>query len=119
MQVPVEIDCQNLPVTPAVRNTVDKHVAELERYGRLTGCRVVVKGPGGHHATGGIYEVHVHLTLPGQREVNVSRTTQSDERHEDLNFAIASAFKRARRQLEDVMSRMRGNVKRHEVPGSP
>jgi hypothetical protein len=73
-------------------------VAELERYGRITACRVVVKGPGRHHGTGGLYDVHVHVTLPDQREVNVSHTTQSDERHADLNFAIADAFKRARRQ---------------------
>jgi len=115
MQTPVEIDFQNLAAAPEVREAVEKHVAELDRYGRVTACRVVIRGPGGHHRTGGLYEVHIHLTLPDEREVNVSRTTQSDERHADLNFAIANAFKRARRQLQDEVRRMRGDVKHHEA----
>jgi hypothetical protein len=61
---------------PDVRAPIEKHVAQLERrYGRMTACRVVLKGPGGHHLTGGLYEINIHLALPDGREVSVGRTS--------------------------------------------
>src|SRR5439155_12962980 len=101
MQTPVEIDFQGMAGTPAIQAAIAAHVAELERrYGRVTACRVVLKGPGGHHRTGGLYEVNIRLALPEGREVNIGRTAQADERHSDLTFALNDAFKRARRQLQ-------------------
>jgi cold shock CspA family protein len=80
----------------------------------VTACRVVLKAPGGHHRTGGLYEVNIHLALPGGREVNVGHTAQDDERHSDVTLAINDAFKRARRQLQDQARRLEGQVKVHE-----
>jgi cold shock CspA family protein len=115
MQTPYEIDFQGMAGTPSVEDSIARHVAELEqRYGRATACRVVVKGPGGHHHTGGLYEVHVRLALPDGREVNVERTPPADDRYADLTFAIDNAFKRARRQLQDRVRRLDGAVKQHE-----
>ena len=92
-------------------------VADLEqRFGRVTACRVVLKAPGGHHRTGGLYEVNIRLALPDGREVNVDRTALADERHSDLDFAINDAFKRARRQLQDQVRELQGQVKHHEGP---
>jgi cold shock CspA family protein len=114
MQTPLEIDFQGLPSTPKVRASIEQHVTELEqRYGRIIACRVVVKGPGGHHRIGP-YEINIRLALPDGREVNVARTAQADERHTDLTFAINDAFKRARRRLQDQARRMQGQVKQHE-----
>ena len=49
MQTPVEIDFQDMSARPDVHVSIEKHVADLEqRYGRVTACRVVLKGPGGH-----------------------------------------------------------------------
>ena len=115
MQTPLEIDFQGAARTPSVEDSIARHVAELERrYGRATACRVLVKGPGGHHHTGGLYEVHIRLALPDGREVNVERTPPADERYADLTFAIDNAFKRARRQLQDRVRRLQGQVKEHE-----
>lgn len=98
-----------------VEKVVADHVAQLEeRWGRITACRVVLKGPGLHHRKGGLYEVHIRLALPDGREVNVSRTPTEDERHSDLTFAINDAFKHARRQLQDQVRRTQGDVKQHE-----
>ena len=109
MQTPVEIDFQGMDARPEIRSAIAEHVSELERqYGRATACRVVLKAPGGHHRTGGLYEVNIRMALPNGREVNVDRTAQADERHSDLTFAINDAFKRARRQLQDQVSRMQG-----------
>jgi cold shock CspA family protein len=115
MQTPVEIDFQGMAAVSTVRDAIADRVAQLEqRYGRLTACRVVLKGPGGHHRTGGLYEVNIHLALPNGREVNIGRTAQADERHGDLTFAINDAFKRARRRLQDHARRLQGQVKLHE-----
>jgi cold shock CspA family protein/ribosome-associated translation inhibitor RaiA len=117
MQTPIEIDFQGMDARPDVRTAIAKHVAELEqRCGRVTACRVVLKAPGGHHRTGGLYEINISLALPEGREVNVDRTAQADERHSDLDFAINDAFKRARRQLQDQVRELQGQVKHHEGP---
>jgi cold shock CspA family protein len=115
MQTPIEIDFQGMTGTPEIRAAIAKHVAALEaRYSRVTACRVVLKGPGGHHQTGGLYEVNIRMALPNGREVNVDRTAQADERHSDLTFAINDAFKHARRRLQDQARRLQGRVKQHE-----
>jgi len=115
MQTQPEIEFRDLTATPEVRDAVDKHIAELERRGgRLTACRVVVKAPSQHHRKGGLYEVHIRLALPDGREVNVERTPPADERYADLTFAIDDAFKHARRQLQDQVRRVQGQVKHHE-----
>ena len=118
MQTPVEIDFQGMDADAGAHTAIAKHVDELEqRFGRITACRVVLKAPGGHHRTGGLYEINIRLALPEGREVNVGRTAKADERHSDLTFAINDAFKRARRQLQDNARELQGQVKRHE--GSP
>ncbi len=115
MQTPVQIDFQGMTAGPGRHSSIEEHVGRLEkRFGRLTACRVVVKGPGGHHRTGGLYEVNIRLALPNGREVNVDRTAEADERHADLSFAINDAFKRARRQLQDHARELGGQVKQHE-----
>jgi cold shock CspA family protein/ribosome-associated translation inhibitor RaiA len=117
MQTPVEIDFQGMEARPDIRTAITKHVADLEqRFGRVTAGRVVLKAPGGHHRTGGLYEVNIRLALPDGREVNVDRTAKADERHSDLPFAINDAFKRARRQLQDNARELQGQVKHHEGP---
>lgn len=116
MQTPVHIDFQGLDSSQAVRARIDEHVTELEtRYGRITACRVALKGPGQHHRIGQ-YAVSIRLTLPDGREVNVGRTPFEDERHTNLDFALNDAFKRARRRLQDRVRRMQGKVKLHDGP---
>ncbi len=114
MQTAAEIDIQGIATTSQIRTVIAKHVADLDqRFGRVTACRVVLKAPGGHHRTSGLYEVNIRLALPDGREVNVNRTAPADERHSDLDFAINDAFKRARRQLQDQVRELQGLVKHH------
>jgi len=115
MQTPVQIDFRDMDASAQDRASIEEHVAQLERrYGRVTACRVVVSGPGGHHRTGGLYEVNIHLALPDGRKVDIGRTPPQDERHADLAFAINDAFKHARRRLQDHVRRLQGQVKQHE-----
>jgi cold shock CspA family protein len=115
MQTPVEMEFQDMVANPAVQELVANHMTKLEkRYGRITAGRIVVKGPGQHQQTGGLYDVNIRLALPDGREVNIGRTAKADERHSDLPFAINDAFKRARRRLQDQARRLEGKVKSHE-----
>lgn len=117
MQTPVKIDFQGMDAKPEIQAAIAKHIAQLEdRFGRLTAGRVVLKAPGGHHRTGGLYDINIRLALPEGREVNIGRTPQNDERYSDLNFALNDAFKRARRQLQDQARKLQGQVKQHEGP---
>jgi cold shock CspA family protein len=114
METPVEIDFRNMDVDARLRTAIAEHVSGLEDvFGRITACRVVIKGPGGHHRTGQ-YDVNVRLALPNGREVNVGRTAAADERFNDVDFAVNYAFKRARRRLQDQVRQMQGKVKAHE-----
>jgi cold shock CspA family protein len=115
MQTPAQIELEGVRETPELQASIDQHFAELEnRFGRLTAGRVVVKGPGDHHRTGGQFQVSIRLALPDGREVNVGRTPKQDDRYTDLTFAVDNAFKRARRQLQDRARLMRGQTKQHE-----
>jgi ribosome-associated translation inhibitor RaiA len=114
LQTQPQIEFQGMTATPAIEAVVGQHMAQLEeRWGRVTACRIVVKAPGAHHRTGGLYEVHIHLSLPDGHEVNVTRMSTADERHSDPAFAVDDAFKHARRQLQDQVRRAQGQVKRH------
>ena len=116
MQTQPEIDFQGLKATPAIEAAIGERVAELEdRWGRITACRVTIKAPSQHHRASGLYEIHIHLSLPDGREVNVARTSTADQRHADVTFALNDAFKHARRQLQDRVRRVKGQVKHHEA----
>ncbi|MBP1092651.1 HPF/RaiA family ribosome-associated protein [Bradyrhizobium diazoefficiens] len=115
MQTLARIEFENLMPSPDLQAAIDQHISELEkRYGRATAGRVVVRGPGDRHKTGGQYQVSIRLALPEGREVDVGRTPKEDERYADLTFALDDAFKRARRQLQDQVRVMHGQTKLHE-----
>jgi len=115
MQTSAQIEFEGFQATPELQASIDQHIAELEsRFGRVTAGRVMVRGPGDRHQSGGQYQVSIRLALPDGREVNVGRTPKQDERYADLTFAVDNAFKRARRQLQDRARLMQGQTKQHE-----
>ena len=115
METPAQIELEGIQASPKLQEDIDRHIAELENhFGRITAGRVVVRGPGDRHQTGGQYQVSIRLALPDGREVNIGRTPKKDERYADLTFAVDNAFKRARRQLQDQARVMRGQTKQHE-----
>jgi len=116
METPVEIDFERCEDVALYRARIEDRIAMLEsRFGRITACRVTMRGPGGHHKTGGPFEVTIHLELPGGRQVDIDRSPSRDERYGDPMFAINDSFKRARRVLLDnVRHHLQGKVKHHE-----
>lgn len=116
MQNAVQIDFQGMEPRESLRAVIFEHIAGLEdRFGRITAGRVLLKAPGQHHRSGGLYEVHIKLALPDGREVDVAHTPQNDERYTDVHYALNNAFKRARRQLQDQVRRLQGHVKARDA----
>ena len=107
MQTPLEIDFQGFTPNDRQKAAVEEHIKLFEkRFGRIISGRIVAIGPGGHHHTGGLYEINIRLRLPTGKEVDASRTPHVDERHSDFDFALNDAFKRARRQLQGKVGRL-------------
>lgn len=104
----VQIETHGMVLPTSIREIIDAHVAKIrDRYGRLTACRVVVRAPGAHHKGGEPYAISLHITLPGKREVNVGRVSNTrDPRHSDLAFAVNDAFRRGMAQLQRQTQRL-------------
>ena len=112
MQTPLRITFQNTPSSEAIRRLIEEQADHLEQFfGRLTACHVVFKVPDGNHRSSGLYEVTVHIKMPGGATVDIDRTPGLDERFSDPQFAVGDAFRRARRRLQDRAKVMRQEVK--------
>ena len=112
MQTPLRITFQNTPSSEAIRRLIEEQADHLEQFfGRLTACHVVFKVPDGNHRSSGLYEVTVHIKMPGGSTVDIDRTPGLDERFSDPQFAVGDAFRRARRRLQDRAKVMRQEVK--------
>ncbi|UCF68650.1 MAG: HPF/RaiA family ribosome-associated protein [Acidobacteriota bacterium] len=108
MLLPLTVTKRDVEIPESVEVLIEERALKLERYfPRITGCRIVVEGPGNRHRTGGTYKVKIDLTVPG-RELVINM-----QEHEELLVAIREAFEAARRQLEDYARLQRGSVKQH------
>ena len=117
MQTLLKVDFHGTESNEVLQSKIVEHVGALEHlYGRLTACHVSVEAPGHRQRKGGLFHVRIRASLPDGREVNVGTTSRADHRHADVLFAINDAFRRARRQLQDRVREMRGQVKAHEAP---
>ncbi|MFI5032866.1 MAG: HPF/RaiA family ribosome-associated protein [Reyranellales bacterium] len=109
METPLKISFQGSDTSEALNALIGEHVEALEKvYGRMTACHVMVQVPDRHS---GLFAVHIHAALPGGADVNIDHTPTADERFHDPQFAVNDAFRRAKRQLTDHVSRRRGDVK--------
>lgn len=115
MALPLEITFRHMDPSDALRQNIEKHAERLERFaGDILSCDVVVEAVDHRHRKGNLYNVHVHLTLPGAT-LDAGRTKPDDHSHEDPYVAARDAFDVMRRRLEDFL-RKRGDVKRAEAP---
>jgi cold shock CspA family protein/ribosome-associated translation inhibitor RaiA len=115
MEVPVNITCHNLDRSEWIEEDVRNHLAKLEEYyDRITACQVVVEAPHRHHRHGNLYRVRLVMSV-SNRELVVDHDRGDRPEHADLHVAIRDAFHALRRQLEDYVRELRGDVKSHEV----
>lgn len=107
MKTPLRITFQGLDPSPALEERIQAKMAKLERLSdRITSCHVVVERPAAHRHKGGVYEIRIHLELPGAH-IDVARDPGLDHAHEDVGVALRDAFDRATRMLESHLERQR------------
>lgn len=110
------ISFEHVEHDPAAEAHILERIDRLERiFDRIVGCRVVVTLPHKRHETGNIFEVHVHIDIPGH-DIFVGRELEGDESHANLQIAIGAAFDAAERQLKEHVERMRDDVKHPPRP---
>ena len=114
MPTPTQVTFRDMPVSDAVEARCWKEAKKLERYfDRIVGCHVTIAESHRRHRRGNLFEVRINLFVPG-RELVVNREPTEHHVDEDIEVAIRDAFDRMRRQLQDHVRKMRGQVKKHE-----
>jgi cold shock CspA family protein len=114
METRLQISYERLGASDYVKRRIEREVARLEKtFGRITSCRVAIEGPGHRQQKGGLYQVRVHLELPGDMEVSATRNPPQAQAHEDAYVAIRDAFKALRRRLRETVRA------RREAPQRP
>jgi ribosome-associated translation inhibitor RaiA len=120
IEFPLEIVIRDIPRTDGLENRIREKVAKLAAlFPRITRARVVVESPAHHHHNkGAVYQCHIELGVPGP-EIVVTRESERDQQHADLNVALRDAFDAARRQLQDRLDKWRNHppVAKGELPG--
>lgn len=113
MQTPLQITFRHMEPSDALDARIREEVAKLETvYDRITRCHVTVDLPHKHQRQGKHFTIRVELSIPHDTIV-IARDPSDDTTSEDPYAAVNEAFDQARRQLQNHVDRMRGDVKRH------
>lgn len=109
MQIPLQITVRDIAHSEALEAHIRDKAEKLDEFfDHIISCRVVVEVPHKHHRQGKEFNVRISVGAPG-REIVVNR-----DKHEDVYVALRDAFDASKRQLEDYVRQLRGDVKAHE-----
>jgi hypothetical protein len=103
MQTPLQITYRHAEASEYLNGLIEAKARELEHFNdRVTACRVLVDGPGGHHrkGKGATFHLRIELLVPGEVLV-VARDVTQTESGRDAFQGVNEAFHAVRRQLED------------------
>jgi ribosomal subunit interface protein len=100
-----------MDASDAVESAAREKAHKLDHFSPdIMSCRVTIELEHKHRHQGRPFAVRIDLTLPGH-ELRVDRVE-----HEDVYVALRDAFDDMKRQLEEVVRRMRGHEKLHAQP---
>ena len=129
MQLTPNITFRGMRRSRALESDILIRTAKLEHYyPSLIGCRVLIELRGRHHEAGNLVHVRIDLTVAGAEVVisheaglhgtardlharRASKSTEADPARKHALVAIHEAFDSARRRLQDIARRQRGDVK--------
>ena len=113
MQIPLQITIRDVSHSGELEEHIRDKAKKLEEFfDHITSCHVTVEMPHKHHRQGRQYNVRLDISVPSH-EIVVNR-----DQHEDVYVALRDAFDAAKRQLEDYVRRLRGDVKNHAAERS-
>ena len=108
MEIPLQISLHGIQHSDALYRDIRERSEKLDRYyDHVMSCRVVLEVAGRHKQHGKQLSVRIDLKIKGG-EIAVTK-----EHDEQLEVALREAFDAARRQLEDLVRKQRGDVKHH------
>ncbi len=103
MQQALEIVFEDFEPSDAISARLRDETQKLEQFNsRITSARVVIAKPHQHHQKGNSYQVRIHLTVPGAKDIIVNHEPGDHGAHGDAYVTIRDAFRAARRQLKDA-----------------
>lgn len=116
MQFPLQITFRHMAPSPALEARIHELAARLDKFSdSIMRCHVVVEAPAKHRHQGGLFEVRIDLSVPGN-DIAIRRSPSLDHSHEDPYVALRDAFHSARRRLEDYERARPHRVKAHVGP---
>ncbi len=121
MKVPLQIAFHGVPSSPRIEELVRDRASRLDRFcDHLSSCRVTVEKPHRSRGQAEHYQVRIDLTVPPSHELVVRRESTEQTARDGLYGVVIDAFEAAKRRLEKLNARQRGDVKAHpnqEVSG--
>lgn len=116
MSIPLDVSFRDIEPSPAIEARIREKAEKLERFfDRAVSCKVVVAARNKHQHKGRLYNVSIHLAVPGE-DLMIGHEHKLDHAHEDVYVAIRDAFDALKRRLQDRVRLQRGDVKSHAVP---
>jgi cold shock CspA family protein len=116
MKVPLEVSYRGMDTekSEALGDQVRREVARLERVcDYISSCRVAVEHPQTRVRVGNPYRVRIDMTVPPGHELCVTREPGEGNGRDAVEVVVKQAFDAARRQLDKLVRRQRGDVKSH------
>ena len=114
MKVPLEVFFQGISKTPDIEDLIRERVAKLEQTcSYLSSCKVAVESPQKHQKSGDPFRIRIDMTVPPGHELVVKEESSQGDIHDALPKVLRRVFDAARRQLQELVERQRGEVKTH------
>jgi hypothetical protein len=115
MSFPLQITFRHMPPSRIFENRIRELARRLEKFSaRIVNCHVVIEQPHQSANQGGLFDVHVRVSVPGN-VIAISRSHAGDPKHANPYVALRDAFAAAKRTLQECERVTRGEVKSHAV----
>ncbi len=112
METQVETTFRNTVADADIEALVRREVARLEGYGtRLVSCRLAIEQPQRSQRDGSRFRVRLTIGAGLRRPIVVKREPSDSEMHESLRTIVLGVFRAARRQVQELNERRRGDTK--------
>jgi len=114
VKVPLEISFRRVSKTQELEDLIREKVAKLEQIcDYLNSCRIAIESPQQHQQAGNPFRIRIDMTVPPGHELVVKEESGQGNMHQHLPEVLRRTFDAARRQLQELVERQRGEVKVH------
>lgn len=110
----LEISYRGVEKTEDIDRLIREKAAKLQKVcNHIMSCRVAVEKTQQHQRRGNPYRVRLDITVPPAHEIVVRREPTEGDIHEEVSQVLRDVFEAARRKLQALAEKERGEVKVH------